>query len=47
MPVRLQRKVRKKRVRAAKRRATLKRLLFMPVIQSIEVESADKSLQSK
>lgn len=36
MPVRLQRKARKKKIKAAKRRATMKQLMFTPVIRCVD-----------
>ena len=45
MPVRLQRKVRKNKARAAKRKADVKRLTFMPVIKRVDIESIRQSFE--
>lgn len=45
MPVRLQRKVRKNKARAAKRKADVKRLMFVPVIKRVDVESMRQSFE--
>ncbi len=47
MPVRLQRKARKNKIRAAQRKATIKRLMFVPVIKCIDVEEMRKSFADK
>ena len=43
MAVRLQRKVRKNKVKAAKRKADLKRLTFLPTIKRINPDTIRKS----
>jgi len=43
MPVRLQRKVQKNKIRAAQKKHTLKRLMFAPVIKCIDVEEIRRS----
>ncbi|TDG95666.1 hypothetical protein [Cardinium endosymbiont of Culicoides punctatus] len=47
MPVRLQRKARKNRVRAAQRKAAIKRLMFMPLIKRVDVESMRNDFAEK
>ncbi|WP_419241731.1 hypothetical protein [Cardinium endosymbiont of Nabis limbatus] len=43
MPVRLQRKARRNKIKAAQRKASIKRLMFMPAIKCIDVEAMRKS----
>jgi hypothetical protein len=43
MPVRLQRKARKNKIRAEQRKAAIKRLMFIPVIKCLDVEKIRKS----
>ncbi|UWW97406.1 MAG: hypothetical protein NMK33_02470 [Candidatus Cardinium sp.] len=43
MPVRLQRKARKNKIKAAQRKVAIKRLMFMPVIKCLDVEAMRKS----
>jgi hypothetical protein len=47
MPVRLQRKARKNKIRAGQRKAAIKRLLFMPVIKCVDIEEMRKSFANK
>ena len=47
MPVRLQRKARKNKVRAAQRKAVIKRLTFMPVIKCVDVEAMRQDFHTK
>ncbi|MDD9139972.1 MAG: hypothetical protein NQ127_03560 [Candidatus Cardinium sp.] len=45
MPVRLQRKARKNKVRAAQRKAAIKRLMFKPVIKCVDIEAMRQSFR--
>lgn len=47
MPVRLQRKARKNKIRAAQRKATIKRLMFVPVIKCLDAAEIRKSFADK
>jgi len=43
MAVRLQRKARKNKIKAAQRKAAIKRLMFVPVIKCLNVAAIRKS----
>lgn len=47
MPVRLQRKARKNKIKAAQRKAAIKRLMFMPVIKCLDVAAIRKSFADR
>ncbi len=46
MPVRLQRKARKNKIKAAQRKAAIKRLMFTPVVKCVDVEEIRKSFSA-
>ncbi|MBX9889868.1 MAG: hypothetical protein K2X94_01170 [Amoebophilaceae bacterium] len=45
MPVRLQRKARKNKVRAAQRKSAIKRLMFLPAIKCLDAEAIKKGFE--
>lgn len=47
MAVRLQRKARKNKIKAAQRKASIKRLMFTPVIKCLDVEAIRKSFADR
>lgn len=47
MPVRLQRKARRNKIKAAQRKASIKRLMFMPVIKCLDAEAIRKSFADR
>ncbi|CDG49410.1 hypothetical protein [Cardinium endosymbiont of Bemisia tabaci] len=47
MAVRLQRKARKNKIKAAQRKAAIKRLMFVPVIKCLDVAAIRKSFADR
>ncbi|MGI2261765.1 hypothetical protein ACRRVA_00330 [Candidatus Cardinium hertigii] len=47
MPVRLQRKARKNKIKAAQRKAAIKRLMFVPVIKCLDVAAIRKNFTER
>ncbi|AXI24105.1 hypothetical protein CE557_271 [Cardinium endosymbiont of Sogatella furcifera] len=47
MPLRLQRKARRNKTKAAQRKASIKRLMFIPVIKCLDVEAIRQSFSDR